>query len=773
MPGGSRSRSRSADREYSSSSRRRHSRSPSRRSGDRKESRYSSSSRHRDSDYNDSDRTRDRDRDERGSSQRDREDGSRRRDDRDSRESSSRRDRDRDRSRDRSRERTTSSSNRDGDRDRDRERDSGRSSSSRHRRRHSDSESGSDQDGEKSDSGRRGRSSKKSSSSSSRKKAKRETSEERALRKAARKKEKEELNKTVEMAIANYSNTDNPFNDANLGQKFVWAKKREVEKKKGISKSESARRDAERREEAMKELEKLNRKRIEREREREEREEELQRIQRMSEQAQLGDWQAKEDEFHLEQAKRRAEIRIKNSRAKPIDILAINVKMISDDKTPEEMDEEDEEEDLGFEIEVEEPYTIFENLSLEEVEELHQDIKFYLSLDKHESSKEFWRAMLIVCDDKLAELKRRPDEKSVVAPTIIENITRMLEGKSLEQLQLLQGQFRNKLNSGGAIEVEYWETALKILIVWIAKVKLQQMHQMVLEKRLDQLKRRQQREAQKETAQLAAVMAMQTQDVHGDTSLFDQNEAREEDEDESLEDDQAAAAGMVYDRSMSPEPMDHIPQDDASLEVVDADEDWRNVVEQRRKVLLKQFNPKKRVAHQDDEEHPDDAFVAKVMYEKEAAKNVGGPMEVEGDETSTFNADAPLQQQTYMWQDKYRPRKPRFFNRVHTGYEWNKYNQTHYDHDNPPPKIVQGYKFNIFYPDLIDKSKAPTYVIEREPGNTDTVLIRFKAGPPYEDIAFRIVNREWEHSHKRGFKSVFDRGVLQLHFNFKRQFYRR
>lgn len=28
--------------------------------------------------------------------------------------------------------------------------------------------------------------------------------------------------------------------------------------------------------------------------------------------------------------------------------------------------------------------------------------------------------------------------------------------------------------------------------------------------------------------------------------------------------------------------------------------------------------------------------------------------------------------------------------KVKTGYEWNKYNQTHYDHDNPPPKIVQG-----------------------------------------------------------------------------------
>ena len=32
------------------------------------------------------------------------------------------------------------------------------------------------------------------------------------------------------------------------------------------------------------------------------------------------------------------------------------------------------------------------------------------------------------------------------------------------------------------------------------------------------------------------------------------------------------------------------------------------------------------------------------------------------------------------------------------------YNRTHYDHDNPPPKTVQGYKFNIFYPDLIDKT---------------------------------------------------------------------
>lgn len=49
----------------------------------------------------------------------------------------------------------------------------------------------------------------------------------------------------------------------------------------------------------------------------------------------------------------------------------------------------------------------------------------------------------------------------------------------------------------------------------------------------------------------------------------------------------------------------------------------------------------------------------------------------------------------YSWSDKYRPRKPRYYNRVHTGYDWNQYNKKHYDVDNPPPKTVQGYKFNV------------------------------------------------------------------------------
>ncbi|MGH0185080.1 UNVERIFIED_CONTAM: hypothetical protein FKN15_016810 [Acipenser sinensis] len=162
----------------------------------------------------------------------------------------------------------------------------------------------------------------------------------------------------------------------------------------------------------------------------------------------------------------------------------------------------------------------------------------------------------------------------------------------------------------------------------------------------------------------------------------------------------------------------------------------------------------------DASESAEDAFV------RRARQGMGG-------DEAQFSVEMPLTGKVYLWADKYRPRKPRFFNRVHTGFEWNKYNQTHYDFDNPPPKIVQGYKFNIFYPDLIDKRSTPQYFLEPSQDNRDFGVLRFHAGPPYEDIAFKIVNREWEYSHRHGFRCQFANGIFQLWFHFKRYRYRR
>lgn len=168
------------------------------------------------------------------------------------------------------------------------------------------------------------------------------------------------------------------------------------------------------------------------------------------------------------------------------------------------------------------------------------------------------------------------------------------------------------------------------------------------------------------------------------------------------------------------------------------------------------------------EKHPDTRQEAQLRTI--AARSMGND---DGD--ATFGGEVDLQSQVYWWHEKYKPRKPKYFNRVHTGFDWTKYNKTHYDSDNPPPKMVVGYKFNIFYPDLIDSSKAPSYSIERDPSSPDnsTCILRFSGGPPYEDIAFRIVNKDWATDPKRGFKCVFDRGILQLYFNFRKVFYRR
>ncbi|KAJ8602269.1 hypothetical protein CTAYLR_003668 [Chrysophaeum taylorii] len=162
----------------------------------------------------------------------------------------------------------------------------------------------------------------------------------------------------------------------------------------------------------------------------------------------------------------------------------------------------------------------------------------------------------------------------------------------------------------------------------------------------------------------------------------------------------------------------------------------------------------------------DDSPAAAAMVEREQDKLCA-------DDEDLFTAEVPLPPRPNR-------RKPRYVNRVKTGYEWNKYNQTHYTPEEPPPKIVQGYRFNIFYPDLHRDQKAPTYVLEQwtDPAESNDrnafCVIKFVSpGAPYDDLAFKIVNQEWEHGHRRGFKCVFDRGVLHLHFNFKRWRYRR
>lgn len=331
------------------------------------------------------------------------------------------------------------------------------------------------------------------------------------------------------------------------------------------------------------------------------------------------------------------------------------------------------------------------------------------------------------------------------------SLKRLLEGKNLSQLQQLEEEVntsiaRGSLPDGAALDYTYWEALRKVLKVYLARAYLEAFHERLLINKLDWLRKRQMEEV--------------------DSAVGDLRKQARRD---------AAALGGVGDAETADgEPgfgdLPHSPKlypldtDVGELDVLEEEEDLRHLRRQREVVLEKlrtQSLPSQRGAQKSEPQSRGPETESGVRL---------------GDGEAGFSVEAPsalVPDQAYWWQDKYRPRKPRYFNRVKTGYEWNKYNRTHYERENPPPKIVQGYKFNIFYPDLIDPTQTPVYLLEPIPGEPDHCIIRFRAGPPYEDIAFKIVRKEWDYNRRRGFRCVFDRGVLQLYFNFKRYFYRR
>ena len=138
------------------------------------------------------------------------------------------------------------------------------------------------------------------------------------------------------------------------------------------------------------------------------REEEDMRLKRLQESAQMSEWVAKEGDFRLEQERRRAAIRIKEKRAKAIDFLAMNLKYVN---PPTEEEEEEENEDAGLEIDLDEPYKIFDvraschppeqcadwlqNLTPDQTEELHEDIERYLTLEHSDVNIDFWTVRIL------------------------------------------------------------------------------------------------------------------------------------------------------------------------------------------------------------------------------------------------------------------------------------------------------------------------------------------------------------------------------------------
>eukprot|EP00897_Mesotaenium_endlicherianum_P008564 jgi/Mesen1/7736/ME000407S06954 len=586
------------------------------------------------------------------------------------------------------------------------------------------------------------------------------------LAKKAQKKALKVAKKLKQGAVSGYTNDSNPFGDTNLTETFVWRKKIEKDVKEGMvdARDFSVKSEKLRLKNRMSEIEKVKKRREERLQEKMQHEEEMALLARERARAEFQDWEKKEEEFHFDQSKVRSDIRLREGRAKPIDILAKSLSL-SDD---------------------------LDGLTVKEMEDLRVDIKLHMDLDRETETRiEYWSALMVVCDYEIAEATRRdaldrarvrgeePPAELVEAdaglhPTVSADIEAMLQGKDHAQLEGIEREIHAGLQSGAAKDADFFQAVLKRSAIHKAKAKLRKIHADLLRQHLAALQASE--EQRDELAADAGRQKLQRGDWDDDDDDNPEREGGrpppgEEDDpgsfsptlltEEEAAAERAAGAGAgagAEAGSFSPE----LHNEEAGNEAVMDPEADRAELD----AAARANGGAASTAGGGGEESQLSA------QEKAAAMKMMG--QDPGDAVLGAGAEVNLESQVYWWHDKYRPRKPKYFNRVHTGYEWNKYNQTHYDHDNPPPKIVQGYKFNIFYPDLIDKVKAPTYVIDRD-GSKDgeTCLIRFHAGPPYEDIAFRVVNKEWEYSHKKGFKCTFERGILHVYFNFKRYRYRR
>ena len=207
-----------------------------------------------------------------------------------------------------------------------------------------------------------------------------------------------------------YLDDDNPFNDASLSTRFVWGKKIEREiREGGDAASMTARAAAQRALERAEEIEKVKRRRIEREEEKAQREKEAVEAARVKAWEEGQELNRKEETFHLEQAKVRAAARLVDGRGTAADVLAKELHLLA---PPWRLPAEASAPHLSW---VSSSSTggggnaarsgggtgvnhgsDSSSLSLEELRELVDDVRGWIELDcAEEASRRWWAAALV------------------------------------------------------------------------------------------------------------------------------------------------------------------------------------------------------------------------------------------------------------------------------------------------------------------------------------------------------------------------------------------
>lgn len=631
---------------------------------------------------------------------------------------------------------------------------------------------------------------------------------------------REETRKRVKQLLLtefNYTDDNNPFGDPELSKPFVWRAKIEKLALRGLNAQTDCESLLIKLKNAKQEIEKIRIKKLKRE--------EQKILQRNlntdiedKDKSLYEEWKKKDEKFHLAQEKLRMEIRIKAGNERPIDFLH-KVIMIWKGffSVPSKYSDIEQ---------YRKPQMIFDLLLPKEIEEVHEDILtqlsiererlvnksfvcFYLDIEKNFKQKhdlssqdledfiDYWSALLLMCDWHLNPSK----QFKYLNKEIQDQVLSIIVDKDFNELFEMETQVSKMLEENNSGDNEYWEVVLYNLKLKRSEIILTRLEQKVS---IPAAVQKAELPLSGNNSDIKEFLWVQGPDIISNASSKEIVISREDDL-KQIKENRAKTLNRIIDQELKL--LEKLtPKNEISESELIGSGGYNTIAEVK---SIAQQKTKDGLAESSDDEVNE--FLCKKTKKNEPNKGykayqdlaVAGinnmnlikdkryyliddvcmednltkqmrliESEEFGEGELLFNDIISNANTNYIWSSKYKPRKPKYYNRLKTGYEWNKYYQKHYDFENPPPKVIQGYKFNIFYPDLIDKTITPQYVIERS-DIKDTCIIRFSAGPPYEDISFKIVNREWDMNEKAGFRNFFDRGILYLYFNFKRYRYKR
>ena len=202
-------------------------------------------------------------------------------------------------------------------------------------------------------------------------------------------------------------------------------------------------------------IDRVRKRREERENELEEMERLRSEEQRLRESATYGDWQQKEEDFLLNQTRVRSKIRLTENREQPIDSIAKNILLIESTAELQQIDQL-ESTLSNLDVELRDPVTLVEDLDPEQLVQLSKDVEAYLQfeINKKGAYQSFWGSLKIIVTSE----KRRNDRSDgIVHKSVSDDVEKMFRGKDEEELNHIQQDIQKTILEGKRGDISYWE----------------------------------------------------------------------------------------------------------------------------------------------------------------------------------------------------------------------------------------------------------------------------------------------------------------------------